>query len=86
MEAGLRVDGLLEGGEELLLEAEDLADVAEERSHLGRVRQEQRVLHLLQRLQVGLMDDMPRVISSWENQFHIISKILSTVRTMKSRS
>ena len=55
MECGLCVDGLLERGEELLLEAEDLADVAEERGHLGRVgRQEEGVLLLRQRLQVGL--------------------------------
>ena len=55
VEVWLRVDGLLEGGEELLLEAEDLADVAEERGHLGRVGQEQRVLLLGQGLQVGLI-------------------------------
>ena len=54
VEVGLCVDGLLEGGEELLLEAEDLADVAEEGGHLGRVGQEQRVLLLGQGLQVGL--------------------------------
>ena len=55
VEVWLRVDGLLEGGEELLLEAEDLADVAEERGHLGRVGgQEEGVLLLGQRLQVGL--------------------------------
>ena len=59
VEVWLCVDGALERGEELLLEAEDLSDVAEEGGDVGRPARrrrqaEQRVLLLRQRLQVGL--------------------------------